>query len=174
MALQNFSWVIPDKLAGCAMPGQARVLEQKALLSDLRDLYKRGVRCLLSLAETPPYFGELCEKAGIKWINFPIPDFGVPTDIHEYEKIIKKSVEHLEVGEPICVHCFAGVGRTGLGLASIVGVYYSLDAPRAIDKVRSSRVAIETKEQTDFVQDFLATVNENEPAHFAYRNESGR
>ena len=170
MAIQNFSWVIPDKLAGCAMPGESSASEQSAILSDLKELYNRGVRCLLSLAETPPYFGDMCKKAGIKWIYFPIPDFGVPTDMHEYERIIKKSIEHLQEGEPICVHCFAGVGRTGLGLASILGVYYSMDGSRAIDTVRSTRVAIETREQTSFVQDFLHSVAEKENTHFMYKN----
>lgn len=171
MTIQNFSWVIPDKLAGCAMPGKSSLAEESAILSDLKELYNRGVRCLLSLTEMPPFFGEMCDEVGIKWIYFPIPDFGVPDDIHEYERIIKKSIEHLHEGEPICVHCFAGVGRTGIGLASILGVYYSMDGSRAIDRVRHSRVAIETKEQTDFVRDFLHVIAEKDGTRFVYKKE---
>ncbi|MBD3343955.1 MAG: hypothetical protein GF401_02710, partial [Chitinivibrionales bacterium] len=49
MALKNFSWIIPDTLAGSALPGGAMYLNDEYALSDLRELYELGVRRLISL-----------------------------------------------------------------------------------------------------------------------------
>ena len=53
--IDNFSWVIRDKLAGSAIPDEAysgRISLFGAagtVATDLADLYGRGIRCLVSL-----------------------------------------------------------------------------------------------------------------------------
>jgi atypical dual specificity phosphatase len=158
MAIQNFSWVIQDRLAGCALPGRPLCNVKEDVLADLRELYGKGIRCLLSLTEVPNFFGNLCTNAGMEWLYLPIPDFGIPYDIPAFENAVRESVRSLENGEPLCVHCNAGVGRTGFVLATILGIYLSIDAYDAIEKVRNTRLAIETDEQTAFVSRFLNTV----------------
>ena len=155
MAIQNFSWVVPDKLAGCALPGKALLPGEDYVFPDLKYLYNNGIRCLLSLTDRADSFGRLCEKAGMDWIYFPIPDFGIPSDMALYERVINTSVRYLKADSPVCVHCYAGVGRTGMVLACIVGIYFSISTDDAIDKVRSCRSVLDTDEQRGFVINFL-------------------
>lgn len=158
MAIQNFSWVIQDKLAGCALPGRPLCNVKEDVLSDLRELYDKGIRCLLSLTEVPNFFGGFCNRTGMRWLYYPIPDFSIPLNVQEFERVVRESVECLENGIPLCVHCNAGVGRTGFVLAAILGIYLSIDCYDAINRVRDTRLAIETDEQTTFVNNFLNTV----------------
>lgn len=158
MAIHNFSWVIQDKLAGCALPGRPLCNVKEEVFADLLEIYDNGISCLLSLTEVPIFFGKLCKKAGMDWLYLPIPDFGIPYDVPAFEHVVRESVKSLENGEPLCVHCNAGVGRTGFVLASILGIYLSIDGYDAINRVRDTRLAIETDEQTTFVNNFLNTV----------------
>ncbi len=158
MAIQNFSWVIPNKLAGSAMPGKSVNPVDAHMYSDIQELFDNGIRCLVSLRHMPESFGTLCERAGMEWVSFPIPDFGVPADIDAFEGMIRQSVAILRKQIPLCVHCYAGIGRTGIVLACIAGLYLSVDGNEAIERVRNSRLALETDEQIVFVNTFLESI----------------
>ena len=75
------------------------------------------------------------------------------------KQIIRKADAILHDSTPLCVHCYAGIGRTGIVLASIVGLHFSINGTAAIDKVRSCRLALETDEQIEFVNVFLDSIN---------------
>jgi atypical dual specificity phosphatase len=156
MALHNFSWVIPGKLAGCALPGGLPGAPDDSILSDLRDLHDEGVRCLVSLQRMPEKFGRLCTEAGLDWVHFPVEDFGTPRDLQGFGGMVDDAVARLERDQPVCVHCRAGIGRTGLALACIVGTLFRISGQRAIRTVRKARMAMDTSEQSAFVQDFCA------------------
>lgn len=157
MAVDNFSWVIPGKLAGCALPGGAFDVAPEYVASDLRDLRGSGVRCLVSVQRMPGTFGELCAEQGLAWEHFPIEDFGTPSDREGFEKLVERIVKRLESDTPVCVHCRAGIGRTGVVLACVVGRMFGIDGYRAVETVRKSRPALDTGEQTHFVHLFCET-----------------
>jgi protein-tyrosine phosphatase len=55
----------------------------------------------------------------------------------------------------VCVHCHAGIGRTGLVLACAIGRYLALSSEKAIAVVRRVRLSIETVVPEDFIKEFL-------------------
>lgn len=151
MGLVNFSWVIPGKLAGSAMPGAGTV----GIAEDIRLLAGYDIQLLVSLETPAEDIADICHEAGIEWHPFPVPDFGIPQDEKLFSELVATCTGAISGGRPVCVHCRAGIGRTGLLLSCIVGSHLHLPADKAIAAVRRSRDAIETGEQRQFISTFL-------------------
>jgi protein-tyrosine phosphatase len=159
--IANFSWIIPGRLAGAAIPDEAYYPEfapagADGAAGDLADLYSRGIRCLVSLTDRAARLGPACGRAGLKWIYHPIVDFGVPSDTDAFDGLISTVIEHMDRSQAVCVHCYAGIGRTGLVLCCTAGRYLRLPPAQAISRVRSLRPALETREQERFVHRYLS------------------
>ena len=138
------------------VPGYARDLETD--LGWLRTEY--GAEVLVSLMEDFEYeeleISDLFQKAeglGLEVIRFPVVDGGVPPrdELDEYADLIRGLVNRLKDGATVVVHCHAGLGRTGLVVASIL-VALGNHPGEAIDFVRESRPGtLETSAQVDLV-----------------------
>lgn len=156
MTLNNFSWVIPGKLAGSDLPGGGRA-DANALRDDVQFLADAGIGLLVSLEKPSGPIGKICREAGVQWRNFPVADFGIPEDIDSFMMLVTECIRSFEGGIPVCVHCRAGIGRTGLTLACIVGAYLGLETAKAVATVKKVRPAVETEEQRSFITLFLDT-----------------
>ena len=64
--------------------------------------------------------GVECEELAIEFINFPIKDHSTPQFFIPYNQLIEQLVKRIESGKNIAIHCYAGIGRTGLIAASIL------------------------------------------------------
>ena len=137
-------------------PGYARDLETD--LGWLKTEY--GAEVLVSLMEDFEYeeleIPDLFQKApelGIEVVRFPVVDGGVPPqdELEEYAAMIRSLVDRLKEGSTVVVHCHAGLGRTGLVVASIL-VALGNRPGEAIGFVRESRPGtLETSAQVDLV-----------------------
>jgi hypothetical protein len=150
LSVQNFSWVIPNKLAGCAIPSFI-----PGGRSDAEWLAASGVGMLVSFTMPNGDPEEECARCGIEWVYYPIEDFDAPEDDGSFSELIDKIVAAMRDGIGVCAHCYAGVGRTGLALVCAVGRYLSIPADKAISRVRGIRMSMEARVQEDYARRFL-------------------
>lgn len=64
--------------------------------------------------------GSECESHNIEFINFPIQDHNVPQFFLPFNQLVTKLANDVKHGKNIAVHCYAGIGRTGLLASSIL------------------------------------------------------
>jgi atypical dual specificity phosphatase len=85
-------------------------------------------------------------------------DFSVPHSIAATRTLCADILSALRRGDVVCVHCGAGLGRTGLVAACVLlAANGSLTADDAIARVRETRRGtIETSGQEAFVAAFAA------------------
>ena len=160
MAFNNFSWVLPQKLAGSDIPGRNGT-GSDAARNDLQWLKSQGICTLVSLERPKGLFEQLCSETGLQWNFFPIPDYDVPEKMKDFVVLVSNIIKDIKDNKPVCVHCHAGIGRTGLVLSCIMGMYFQIDARMAIASVRQSRSALDTVEQERFVFTFLEKYHES-------------
>ena len=119
-----------------------------------------GVGLVVSLIEDwevprrAPGLFEALAREGVDLRRFPIADFGVPTDVPAFGRLLDEVGRRLAERECVLVHCNAGLGRTAVVLASILKAH-----GLAEDPVRELRrlyrpTAMEHPVQEDFVRRF--------------------
>jgi protein-tyrosine phosphatase len=154
MTIANFSWVLQDKLAGSALPGGTPGAPRE-LWADMEFIASKGIRTLVSLELPAGPVKKVAESLGITWHYFAIPDFGIPEDSTAFGALVDTCIFSINSGSPVCVHCRAGIGRTGMMLTCIVGRMLNLAPAAAFARVKKTREAIEGGAQWRFVEHFL-------------------
>ena len=110
---------------------------------------------------------DLVEKCGLWWRYLPIPDMYVPDARFEkaWELEGARMRGRLQAGERIVIHCFAGLGRTGMIAARIL-VELGMEPAAAIAQVREvdSR-RIQTDHQLGFIHQCQSAIAEPHASH---------
>ena len=143
--MEGFSWIVEGELAAMPLPGRNRPLAEDAAF-----LQREGVQTLVSLTEKPPDSAPL-EEASIRQVHIPIPDYTAPTlgQMIEFVDLVSGSAEQ---GEPVGVHCTAGLGRSGTMAAAYL-VAKGSSAKDAMATIRRLRPgSIETDAQENAVR----------------------
>lgn len=126
----------------------------------LRALRREGVDLLVSLQpeEEAAWCGlereaDAAELAGMDFLRFAIPDHDVPDDPEDMVTFADEVLRRLDAGQGALLHCFAGIGRSGIlavGIMMRAGYSYDDAAYRAMS-ARKLRVP-ETEEQSRWVR----------------------
>jgi len=159
-------WVEPDRLLAGEYPGALVASTARARLRALLDC---GIRTFVDLTQAreplAPYESLLISEAEeraltVSYHRHPIRDADIPSDagMREILATIRASIER---GDPVYVHCWGGIGRTG----TVVGCWL-VETGRAGDDVFEAIKALragtmkrrtqspETSDQADFILDW--------------------
>ena len=134
-------------------------------LNEIIDWGANGVLCLvepheLVMNKVEPLPAEV-QRAGMWWKHLPIIDMDIPNQEFENHWAVEgERIRHaLRIGERVAIHCYAGLGRTGMIAARIL-VEFGVDPEQAIRRVRrDNRRRIQTHAQANFVRSCYSLVN---------------
>ncbi len=126
----SFQWIDADgrfRLAFCGCP----LGDVPHTLSQWRD---RGVDRIVSLQteQESAQLGlqteaALAEARGMVFQRFAIVDHAVPDDATAALALARKTLHHLNEGQGVILHCFAGIGRSGLmAILTLMAAGYDL------------------------------------------------
>ena len=162
--IKNCYWVVPGKFLAGEYPRDKEdgTSQQKAAA-----LVDAGVRAFIDLTRTDegllPYdqFLEPYAALGVSHQRFPIRDASVPHSPELTKAILDAIDEQLGQGRLVYVHCWGGVGRTGV----IVGCWLARrnggDGPAALAELQQlwqacpksmTRPSPETREQEAYIK----------------------
>ena len=142
--MHNFSWIVPDQLAGMGYP----------MAEDIDLLKQFGITAVVSLTMRKPD-----EMDDLQVLRLPIPDMSSPSVDH-LDQAVSFARRVIDEGGRVAVHCGAGVGRTGTVLAAYL-VADGMTPEAARQRIRKLRPgSIETHEQEQTLGSYADRVAE--------------
>ena len=156
-------WVVPDVLAGMSMPflHPERPHTPGATLAAFDDelpaLWRAGIRAVVCLLNMPRAI-DTYATAGFAFLVLPMVDGAAPSP-EQFARFLSFVTAQRDLGQPVAVHCEAGLGRTGTLLAGYL-IANGLSPALALARVRALRPgAVETQAQVRFLQGMLRGEN---------------
>jgi protein-tyrosine phosphatase len=129
---------LPGRIFRCSMPyspydPDGRVLQEirRQAISVVVLLAEAG-ECLTMTGRDLP---GLYRHEGFHIVHVPIPDGGVPGR-DQLEQTVTSIIQHAQAGQHLAIHCYAGIGRTGLVAAAVAKRLLGVPGETAIAWVR--------------------------------------
>ena len=107
------------------------------------------------LAElSPAYHSAVAQgKVPFRWLNVPMPNFGVPDDAAGFRRDVREIAHALERGDAVMLHCAAGIGRTGSTAACVLKAL-GLSTEEALQRVKDAGSNPQNAQQSGLVEWF--------------------
>jgi protein-tyrosine phosphatase len=134
------------KLGICPMPGRAGFYQ-----ADLEALRHWGPALVITLttaeelSRIAPDLPADLARLGIRWLHFPVADYGIPTE--GWPEVSAAAHAEITQGNKVLAHCMGGCGRSGSALLRLM--VEAGEAPDlALTRLRQARpCAVETEAQ---------------------------
>lgn len=142
------------KLYLCSMPGRFEPLE--IFLQEMAAAEVGNVICLVSDEEiarkSPDYLAAIQrEEIPATLVRFEITDYGLPSNVEEFDRTLDLIRGKLDDGESVVIHCAAGKGRTGMASIRLL-TRMGMPLEQAIETIRLAGSSPDTQAQRDFLQ----------------------
>jgi protein-tyrosine phosphatase len=130
------------EIALSRMPGSVTCIED-----DVAEIVALNCACVLTLAPHEELIRHgahrlpsLLMTEGIEWHHFPIVDYATPLPSQEraWSDLSERLHDHLNNNRTILVHCYAGVGRSGM-IALRLLVEQGANPEEALKQIRQVR-----------------------------------
>ena len=105
-------------------------------------------------------------KSGLLFLNFPVPDGGVPPELQTFKAFLETLEEQIAKGRRVGVHCHGCIGRSAVVAASLL-IRSGIPPESAWLQVETARgcPVPGTKEQLDWVdRNITSRAHKNTPA----------
>jgi protein-tyrosine phosphatase len=135
------------------------------LADEISGWHRMGLRNVVSLLEIDESRelgladeASLCREAGLQFVSFPIPDRGIPLNQKGFAELVDDLAERLRSGDSVGIHCRAGIGRSGLLGASVLGAFGVSPESAFAMLSRARGVTVpDTDAQAEWVRSFVRT-----------------
>ncbi len=142
MSSFKIDWIIDNVLAASSRPKR----------TDLQTIWKQGIRIIVTLRSNPLPNDWLADFQ-FEYLHLPIRDFSTPT-FKQINHFVKFTNSAQKSEQPVLVHCFAGLGRTGTMISCYL-VTKGMTAEKAVQFVRQIRPgSVETIEQLKTIKEY--------------------
>ena len=129
---------LPGRIFRCSMPYSHYDPDGQVL----QEFRHQEISLIVLLAEadecltvTGRDLSGLYRQEGFQVLHLPIPDGGVPLR-DQLEQAVTSIIQHAQAGQHLAIHCYAGIGRTGLVAAAVAKRLLGVPADAAIAWVR--------------------------------------
>jgi protein-tyrosine phosphatase len=141
--MADIFWIGENPRPGLAIVTRPRGTGE--LEAEMIELKRGGIDTLVSLLE-PHEAGWLglrderaeAERAGLGFLNFPIPDTHVPSDFDRFRAFVSDLATRVRAGERIGVHCRGSIGRATVTAACTL-IHLGWKPWDALDAVEATR-----------------------------------
>jgi protein-tyrosine phosphatase len=151
------------ELEGVRLALMPRPRSGEWLADEIAGWNRSGVQTVVSLLDSHEVKAlgladeqSLCHGVNLQFVSFPIPDRGVPSNSVEFAKLVTALEHRLRSGESVAVHCRAGIGRSGLLGACVLGAF-GVDPDSAFGMLSRARgvTVPDTDAQVAWVRQFV-------------------
>lgn len=168
--IENSYWVVPGKFLAGEYPGDRDRIMARARLEAL---VRAGITCFVDLTSREdflepyePLFGQI-DGAKVRRLAFPVEDVSVPRSLLDTVAVLDAIDDALRRGEGVYVHCWGGIGRTGI----IVGCWlarHGLSGRDALARLKTlyadnPNSAVRTSPETPAQEDYILRWREDAP-----------
>lgn len=134
------------------------------LAEDMAYYMNLGVNTIVCLLEKPEMIARglaleeyLCQELDLRFEHFSIPDRAIPSNLRAFRALVDKLDAELKQGRNLAIHCYAGIGRTGV-LAGCLLIRDGMTPQAAIELM--SEIRGRNMPQTQVQYEFLVDNDE--------------